>query len=419
MPNLPQARCRTIEVDGDFLPPPATKLVVTQYLEASQEPPFWAWIVVGAFLDRHDQVIWSTEVFAAHLDIQFESDDEETQTDVNGDDDVSDSSSAITAIRDSANLLCGITEPLLPQPAHVLGSDTSRSSPSPLNAGSTPGNLFLEFAVLVAVILTRSSLGLVQIAVNIMSGGWNPITGRDERGQRPPFAPYGAPVPSQGQPYVHHQGGPGYNFGTVPQYGPWANMTYGMYNIAGQSWPPAAAYPTLPLQAPAGGFYTPQTFSCQPNGTGNILPRQPQPWPAIDPKMPAAQMTNSSGGVGCEPGYNYFFPAEHTKVHAFRTDIPPWQLPATTQIPFLASHIPCNTTLAELLKGYGCTNAAAKKNRVFEIMSGGGGKWYKGLEINGGDKETMKKTIGDIGWDATRTGLPGQKPVVCLWFCQS
>lgn len=111
MPDLPQARCRTIEVDGDFLPSPATKLVVTQYLEASQEPPFWAWIVVGAFLDCHDQVIWSTELFAAHLDIQFESDDEETQTSVNGGDGVSDSSSGSSFHLHLATCLLFITEP--------------------------------------------------------------------------------------------------------------------------------------------------------------------------------------------------------------------------------------------------------------------------------------------------------------------
>lgn len=66
---------RIVEVDGDFLPHPATKLVITQYLEASSDPPFWALIVVGAFFDQYDNTIWSTELFVAHLDIQLESDD--------------------------------------------------------------------------------------------------------------------------------------------------------------------------------------------------------------------------------------------------------------------------------------------------------------------------------------------------------
>ncbi|KAJ4155576.1 hypothetical protein LMH87_000814 [Akanthomyces muscarius] len=234
-----------------------------------------------------------------------------------------------------------------------------------------------------------------------MSGGWNPVTGRDNHGGRPNFAPQGGgPMPSQGQAYIPHAGGPGYNFAAAPPVG--------------------AFYPQPHQQPmPSAGFYAPpQTFSHQPNGAGNALPRQPQPYPAIDPTMPAAQMTNSSGGVGCEPGYNYFFPAEHTKAHVFRSSTPPWQLPPTAQIPFKATHIPCTTTMAELLRGFGCTNPIAKKNKCFEIIGGGSGKWYKGLAISGDDKDMMKKTIKEVGWDMTRTGNAHEKPIVCLWFCK-
>ncbi|PHH87700.1 hypothetical protein CDD83_8516 [Cordyceps sp. RAO-2017] len=96
MPDLPRTQCRTIEVDADFLPSPATKLVVTQYLEVNQDPPLWAWIVVGAFLDQADRVLWSSELFVALLDVEFESDDDEDQSQSQpGDEqDVSDSSSA-------------------------------------------------------------------------------------------------------------------------------------------------------------------------------------------------------------------------------------------------------------------------------------------------------------------------------------
>lgn len=250
-----------------------------------------------------------------------------------------------------------------------------------------------------------------------MSGGWNPLTGRDSGSGRPTFSPYGAPQPAQGQAYIPHSGGPGYNFGTVPQYTTttWPNTAYGYYPIgAAQGFPQYG----MPAQGGFAGYHAPQTFAYQPNGTGNLLPRQPQPYPNIDPTMPAAQMTNTTGGTGCEPGYNYFFPAEHTKAHVFKTNTPPWQLPHTAQIPFKAAHIPCNTTMAELLKGFGCTNATPKKNKCFEVVSGGGGKWYKGLEINGADKDLLKKTIKDVGWDSTRTGNPNEKPVVCLWFCR-
>lgn len=174
-----------------------------------------------------------------------------------------------------------------------------------------------------------------------------------------------------------------------------------------------------PLQTPVAGFPAPHVFSAQPNGNLNAFARQPQPVPNIDPTMPAAQMTNSSGGVGCEPGYNYFFPAEHTKVHVFKSNQPPWTLPANAQIPFVASHVPSHTTWAELLKGFGCYNPEPKKNKCFEIVSGGNGKWYKGISFGGDHKNVATNTLKSIGWDSERTGAPDGKPVVCLWFCKN
>lgn len=240
--------------------------------------------------------------------------------------------------------------------------------------------------------------------------GWNPINGRDATGSRPNYSPIGAPIPSQGQPYVPYLGGPGYNFGLAPP-------AYGyMYPGTAACGQPVYGFPP---QGPIAGFQTQQTYAHQPNGTGNILPRQAQPIPQIDPKMPAAQMTNSSGGVGCEPGYNYFFPANHTKVHVFKSDTPPWQLQANAQIPFIASHVPTSTKLGDLLKGFGCTNPSAKKNICFELYSGGNGKWYKGYSFTGDDKDEIGKTMDEVGWDSSRTGNKGEKPVVCLWFCKS
>ncbi|KAM0300890.1 hypothetical protein ACHAPM_006185 [Fusarium culmorum] len=246
-----------------------------------------------------------------------------------------------------------------------------------------------------------------------MSGGWNPMSGRDARGTRPNGAPIGAPVPTQGQPYIPHVGGPGYNFGLVStpysvMYGgsPYGGAAYGQ---------PAYVVP----QGPVAGFQTPMTYANQPNGNGNILSRQAQAHPQIDTQMPAAQMTNSTGGVGCEPGYNYFFPAEHTKVHVFKSETPPWQLDANAQIPFIASHVPTSTKLGDLLKGFGCTNANPKKNKCFELYSGGNGKWYKGYSFNGDEEKEIEKTFNDVGWTSDRTGSDNGKPVVCLWFCKS
>ncbi|KAF4466131.1 hypothetical protein FALBO_7019 [Fusarium albosuccineum] len=74
MSNSTPLRCRTIEDVN--LPAPATKLIVTQHLKASQDSPYWAWIIVGAFYDRNNNVIWSTEIFAGHLDVDLDSDEE-------------------------------------------------------------------------------------------------------------------------------------------------------------------------------------------------------------------------------------------------------------------------------------------------------------------------------------------------------
>src|SRR6185369_10016345 len=115
-------------------------------------------------------------------------------------------------------------------------------------------------------------------------------------------------------------------------------------------------------------------------------------------------------------GYNYFFHREHAKVHVIKSPIPPWQCEPNTKLPFNAVHVPCNVSLGDLLKGFGCKNDTPKKNVVHEVVSGGGGRWYKGMSFHGDMKGMMEKTIKDVGWDETRTGQPGEKPVVCLYF---
>ncbi|KHO00590.1 uncharacterized protein MAM_01368 [Metarhizium album ARSEF 1941] len=412
MPTSPRVQHRTIEVDEHFFPSPATKLVVTQYLAACDEAFAWAWIIVGAFYDRHGRPLWSTEVLVCQINDDSDSDGFDSTGDPTGDSADSflhweEASVSVTSSAAEGHVNVDLPISLAaysylhpaPTPSAPIAAYIAPPIWDPVSQGPVPGHWQASFDI--------SACG--------MSGGWNPVTGRDPSGTRPNFAPYGAPAPSQGQPYIFHTGGPGQNFGTVPHYNTWAGFSYTMHPLASPGVYPAGY---VPHGGPAGGYYTQQTFSYQPNGTGNILPRQPQPWPAIDPTMPAAQMTNSTGGVGCEPGYNLFFAAEHTKAHVFRSNIPPWQLPATAQLPFKAVHIPCNTTVEELLKGFGCTNPVPKKNKVFEMQSAGGGKWYKGLEVNGANKDLIKKTIKELGWDATRTGNPREKPVVRLWFCK-
>lgn len=91
--SRPPVSSHTVDVEEGFLPHPAIKLVITQYLEFGDDPPFWAWIIVGVFYDRHDRVIWSTEVFIAHLDIQLESDGEQSSSGLEAEGHVSDSDS--------------------------------------------------------------------------------------------------------------------------------------------------------------------------------------------------------------------------------------------------------------------------------------------------------------------------------------
>ncbi|KAH8602994.1 hypothetical protein B0O99DRAFT_588053 [Bisporella sp. PMI_857] len=129
---------------------------------------------------------------------------------------------------------------------------------------------------------------------------------------------------------------------------------------------------------------------------------------------------NETGGVGMPPGYNYLFPAEHCKVHVLKTKIPPWQLSLhygqLNDIEYGRYIIPANVTVKELMQQFGCTADAPNKNHVHEIQEAGDGKWIKGMSIHGGQKDRVDKSIRDMGWDGTRTGWPGQRPVVWLWF---
>ncbi|KAK0609984.1 hypothetical protein B0T17DRAFT_545651 [Bombardia bombarda] len=127
-------------------------------------------------------------------------------------------------------------------------------------------------------------------------------------------------------------------------------------------------------------------------------------------------MTNSTGGVGCEPGYNYFFQTENTKIHILKCAKPPWEQRQDAAIPFHACHVPVSTTVAELLVGFGACNPIPKLNTVTEVVQGGNGKWYKGITFTGDMLPKMAMTCKTLGWDKTRTGLPGQKPVVYLYI---
>ncbi|KAF3763875.1 hypothetical protein M406DRAFT_262928 [Cryphonectria parasitica EP155] len=223
-------------------------------------------------------------------------------------------------------------------------------------------------------------------------GGHNPAWGRDT-GPPPPtsrqaYGGYSFPYPNGAAQYYPPVQYPYWGYGNQP-------WTYPMMNAAQQPLAPASVQ--------------------QPPAFANTA-RMATGQPVIDASLPAANMTNSTGGVGCEPGYNYFFPSEHTKIHVFRTgDTPPWNLPPHFVWPFHTVHVPTNTTLASLLKGFGAVNPDPRKNRVTECHQGGNGRWYKGMSFGADEEDNMNKQIKEVGWDKTRTGLPGGKPVVHLY----
>ncbi|KAG5916982.1 hypothetical protein E4U42_007422 [Claviceps africana] len=82
---------RRVDVDNSFFPHPATKLVVTQYLEG-EDIARWAWIIVGTFFDSHDQPVWSTEIFIARLDLGSVSESEVSDGESDGASDTTDDS---------------------------------------------------------------------------------------------------------------------------------------------------------------------------------------------------------------------------------------------------------------------------------------------------------------------------------------
>lgn len=217
--------------------------------------------------------------------------------------------------------------------------------------------------------------------------GSNPVFGRDN-----------GPPPPGSRPSYGFAGGYGYpqQFGyhPFPAYYPQQQYYGGAYG--------------RPYTAPGNVQYT--QFAPMSHGQG------PSGNPVINPSMPAANLTNSTGGVGCEPGYNYFFPSEHTKIHVFLTGgTAPWNLPRNFTASFKAVHVPVNTTIGDLLKGFGAVNPDPSKNRAIELHQGGDGRWYKGLSFKGDDDKDMAKEIKSVGWDKTRNGLPGGKPVVYLY----
>ncbi|TVY19149.1 hypothetical protein LARI1_G003612 [Lachnellula arida] len=173
---------------------------------------------------------------------------------------------------------------------------------------------------------------------------------------------------------------------------------------------PVASVPQMPYMTPMPQYGYPYPYPGQTH---------PAPPPRPNPAFPGIHLRNHTGGVGLPPGYDYAFPQAHCKIHVFTTKTPPWQhttlLHSWDESTHVKMFVPTNTTIKELMQGLGCTNEEAKKNVLHEITEAGNGKWLKGLTITGDDKDKVKLPISEMGWDKTRTGHPGERPVVWLY----
>lgn len=182
---------------------------------------------------------------------------------------------------------------------------------------------------------------------------------------------------------------PGFSGAVQPPQAPWAMPMPGAFN---NFWPPPSPF-GLPLPAPI-----------------------PNP---IDHGFPGTQLKNWSGGYGIEPGYNYLYPPKHAKIHVFKTKTKPWAVNQTIMpnddLQHVKLYVPITTTVKELMQGLGCCNGDAGKNILYECVEKGGGRWASGIVVKGDNKDEMKKSIEDKGWDHTRTGGFGKRPVTWLW----
>ncbi|KAI8962798.1 ankyrin repeat-containing domain protein [Daldinia sp. FL1419] len=340
----------------------ATRLTINQHFWIHPSRHSWAWLVIGSFYDSEDHELWRITLVACDtlnvagtLAIGEEdedlTDDIETQSDS---DNISNSSNS---------------------------SDSSDSSEPQEEAFDSPTNHIYyprHYPVVPIPLMALQSFG----------NGWNPQFGVDQD----PGQPFGSPTPgivcigSSGYDYLSSQGS-----SALTRVTPGVNNQGPVYVIAqnGQNLP----VPVFPSQGP----------------------RLPNPHPVVNPDAPALNLINSTGGFGCEPGYNYFFSGDHTKLHIIKSSTAPWRIPEGMSMSFGAYHVPVKTTLAELLVGFGALNPCPRKNKITEVIQGGSAKWYRGVTFSG-DSDSMTKTLAELGWDRSRTGRPGEKPVIWLWI---
>ncbi|KAK4195290.1 hypothetical protein QBC40DRAFT_310782 [Triangularia verruculosa] len=142
------------------------------------------------------------------------------------------------------------------------------------------------------------------------------------------------------------------------------------------------------------------------HGTGRV----PQPAPMTNPGFPAANLINSTGGAGIDPGYNYFFPTEHANVIVLKSKTAPWKLTqGYDRLDYWSVKIPGNVTMRELLVGFG----AGKRGAVYVVYQQGDGKWEHMESVEGRDEGAMRKSVREMGW--LKRGRDGRVGVRYIW----
>ncbi|KAK3348682.1 hypothetical protein B0T25DRAFT_608862 [Lasiosphaeria hispida] len=188
--------------------------------------------------------------------------------------------------------------------------------------------------------------------------------------------------------------------------------------------PPGSAPPTFtfpPVQALPASPYAHPLVRCPGDRFYYMPTATPMPAPAMPiagvqgrSSLPGINFINSTGGIGCEQGYNYLFPREHTKIHVLNTVVAPWLLDPAAPIEVAACHVPASMTMLDLVFALGAT--VPEKARICEVVKGGEGKWYPGLKVFGDRPAEMRKTCKEMGWDSGRTGEWGQRDVVYVYL---
>ncbi|KAK1623896.1 hypothetical protein BDP81DRAFT_410208 [Colletotrichum phormii] len=151
LPTVASHQSRDVEEEEpEYLPYPATKLIIAQYWHCSRDPPFWGYLIVGTFYDQHNNIVWSTEIFAFQRDTRgdrrHDDDDDDEQfvefsdSDSNTGQDLND--------RFSRSLNLAQTGSAYHQPSHVPTYEY-RTRPhhlwDPSHAGPVPGTWITEF----------------------------------------------------------------------------------------------------------------------------------------------------------------------------------------------------------------------------------------------------------------------------------